>query len=73
MCVCVAAYGTGSVVFIDDVTAGKILRCLGPNYLLSYATKLKWIMTQNMQKQQESLSRQIKGIFFNGEVSHLTS
>ncbi len=64
---CMAASGTGSLVFIDDVTADKsrILKCFGQYYLLIFsqmlqnsldgASQCRWTMTQSiLQKQPKS-------------------
>ncbi len=66
---CMAASGTGSLVFIDDVTTDKaegwILKCFGQYYLLIFsqmlqnsldgASQCRWTMTQSiLQKQPKS-------------------
>ncbi len=84
---CMAASGTGSVVFIDDVTADKaagwILKCFGQYYLLIFsqmlqnsldgASQCRWTMTQSiLQKQPKSFWRERSGLLCNGQVNHLT-
>ncbi len=82
---CMAASGTGSLVFIDDVTADKaagwILKCFGQYYLLIFsqmlqnsldsASQCRWTMTQSiLQKQPKSFWRERSGLLCNGQVNH---
>ncbi len=84
---CMAASGTGSLVFIDAVTADKSSRMnsevFSGNYLLIFsqmlqnsldgASQCRWTMTQSiLQKQPKSFWRERSGLLCNGQVNHLT-
>ncbi len=84
---CMAASGTGSLVFIDDVTADKSSRMnsevFGQYYLLIFSQMLqnsldgashcRWTVTQSiLQKQPKSFWRERSGLLCNGQVNHLT-
>lgn len=78
-----AANGTRSVVFIDDLAADKgsgwIPKCKGYTLSSYSATQCKtdaasfcrWIITQNLQQKQTKFHKAMKWIFFTGQVSCL--
>ncbi len=84
---CMAASGTGSLVFIDDVTTDKSSRMnsecfrailsahIQPNLQnsLDGASQCRWTMTQSiLQKQPKSFLKGKKWTVCNGQVNHLT-
>lgn len=81
---CMAANGTGSLVFIDDVTADKssrmnseVFRAILSAHIQPNASeligRLRWTMTQSiLRKQPESFLRERSGMLCNGQVNHLT-
>ncbi len=85
---CMAASGTGSLVFIDDVTCWQKQQdefwSVSGNIICSYSAKMlqnsldgasqcRWTMTQSiLQKQPKSFWRERSGLLCNGQVNHLT-
>jgi hypothetical protein len=84
---CMAANGTGSPEFIDNLTADKSSRMnsevfrailsaqIRPNASkpLDGASQCRWTMTQSiLNKQPNTFLRQRSGMFCNGQVNHLT-
>ena len=84
---CMAASGTGSLVFIDDITADKSNRMNSEVFraILSAhigqmlqnssdgASQCRWTMTRSiLLKQPKSVLSQISGMLCNGQVNHLT-
>uniref|UniRef100_A0AAQ4QMS3 Transposase Tc1-like domain-containing protein n=1 Tax=Gasterosteus aculeatus aculeatus TaxID=481459 RepID=A0AAQ4QMS3_GASAC len=78
---CMAANGTGALVFIDDVTADKSSRMnsevFRPIFIFSQmlhksldgASQSRWTMTRSvLRKQPRSCLRQRSGMFCNGQV-----
>ena len=82
-----AANGTGSLMFIDDVTAGRSsrMKCIGLSaHIQPNAAKLiGWCLTVQMETPKtyyennpsasQGKEMAVNGSFFNGQVSHLTS
>ncbi len=88
MAACMTVDETGSLVFIDDVTADKSSRInsdvyrdilsdqIQPNAakLVGQPSQCRWSMNQNtLQKQLKNLSGQRNEIFFSGQFSYMMS
>lgn len=78
---CMAANGTGSLVYIDDVTADKSSRMNSEVFWATFSahiqpnasTLIRRTMTQNiLQNQPKSFLRERSGMLCNGQVNHLT-
>lgn len=72
--VCMAAIGTVSLVFVDDVTADKSIRMNSEGYGLYFLLSQMILQLDNDPKVLPKVfSMQRNGIFFIGQVSHSIS